>query len=81
MNPENKPRHPTAAEEENLLLEVLEDNRLRGLGIDPDGDTVDIIFEVIRRADALESDPAKKILGPDKRQRPHGKAHPRNRRP
>jgi len=56
MNPKDKPRHPTSAEEENLLFEVLEDNRLRGLGIDPDGDTVDIMFEVFRRADALESE-------------------------
>jgi hypothetical protein len=57
MNPRNKARYVTSAEEENLLLEVLEDNRLRGLGIDPDGDTVDIIFELLRRVEALESDP------------------------
>jgi hypothetical protein len=81
VKPNDKPRYPTGAEEENLLLEVLEDSRLRGLGIDPDGDTVDIMFEIFRRADALESDPKKKILAPknprgrSKRQRPQGKAH------
>jgi hypothetical protein len=62
MNARNKLCRTTPAEEENLLLEVLEDSRLRSLGIDPDGDTVDIMFEVFRRADALESDPAKRIL-------------------
>jgi hypothetical protein len=56
MNPRIKAHYATSAEEENLLLEVLEDNRLRGLGIDPDGDTVDIMFEIFRRADALESE-------------------------
>jgi len=57
MNPKNKGRHPTAAEEENLLLEVLEDNRLRGLGIDPDGDSIDIMVEIFRRKEALDREP------------------------
>ena len=35
-------------EEKNLLLEVMEDNRLRGIGIDPDGDSVDITVELMR---------------------------------
>jgi hypothetical protein len=47
-------RRPTSAEEENLLLEVLEDNRLRGLGIDPDGDSVDIMVELMRRMEIIE---------------------------
>jgi hypothetical protein len=50
-----KPRRPTSAEEENLLLEVLEDSRLRGIGIDPDGDSVDIMVELQRRLEALEA--------------------------
>ncbi len=53
------------------MLEVLEDSRLRGLGIDPDGDTVDIMFEVFGRADALESDPMKKILATKNPSRPN----------
>jgi hypothetical protein len=47
-------RHPSSADEENLLLEVLEDNRLRGIGIDPDGDSVDIMVELMRRIEILE---------------------------
>ncbi len=49
-------RRPTSAEEENLLLEVLEDSRLRGIGIDPDGDSVDIIVELMRRMKILEAE-------------------------
>ena len=49
-------RSPTSAEEENLLLEVLEDNRLRGIGIDPDGDSVDIMVELMRRLEILEAE-------------------------
>jgi hypothetical protein len=49
-------RSPTSAEEENLLLEVLEDNRLRGIGIDPDGDSVDIIVELMRRMEIIEAE-------------------------
>jgi hypothetical protein len=51
-------RSPTSAEEENLLLEVLEDNRLRGIGIDPDGDSVDIMVELMRRMEILEAESA-----------------------
>jgi len=51
-----KRRHVTSAEEENLLLEVLEDSRLRGIGIDPDGDSVDIMVELMRRMEILEAD-------------------------
>jgi hypothetical protein len=46
----------TSAEEENLLLEVLEDNRLRGIGIDPDGDSVDIMVELMRRTEVIEAE-------------------------
>jgi hypothetical protein len=49
-------RRPTSAEEENLLLEVLEDSRLRGLGIDPDGDSVDIMVELMRRMEIIEAE-------------------------
>jgi hypothetical protein len=49
-------RSPTSAEEENLLLEVLEDNRLRGIGIDPDGDSVDIMEELMRRMEVIEGE-------------------------
>jgi hypothetical protein len=51
-----KRRHATSAEEENFLLEVLEDNRLRGIGIDPDGDSVDIMVELKRRMEILEAE-------------------------
>jgi hypothetical protein len=53
-----KPHPPTSAEEENPLLEVLEDSRLRGIGIDPDGDTVDIMVELMRRLEILEAQDA-----------------------
>lgn len=61
MKPKHKARYPTSAEEENLSLEVLEDSRLRGLGIDPDGDSVDIMFELFRRMEALEAEFAQSI--------------------
>jgi hypothetical protein len=51
-----KRRHATSAEEENLLLEILEDSRLRGIGIDPDGDSVDIVVELMRRMEILEAE-------------------------
>jgi len=51
-----KRRQPTSAEEENLLLEVLEDNRQRGIGIDPDGDSVDIMVELMRRMEVLDAE-------------------------
>jgi hypothetical protein len=51
-----KRRHVTSAEEENLLLEVLEDNPLRVIGIDPDGDSVDIMLELMRRMEILEGE-------------------------
>jgi hypothetical protein len=54
----SKCRHATSAEEENLLLEVLEDNHLRGIGIDPDGDSVDIMVELMRRMEILEAESA-----------------------
>jgi hypothetical protein len=53
-----KPRRPTSAEEENLLLEVLEDSRLRSIGIDPDGDSVDIMVELMRRLEVIEAQDA-----------------------
>jgi hypothetical protein len=46
---------PTSAEEENLLLEVLDDSRLRSIGIDPDGDSVDIMVELMRRLEVIEA--------------------------
>ncbi len=48
-------RMATSAEEENLLLEVMEDNRLRGIDIDPDGDSVDIMVELMRRLEEIEA--------------------------
>jgi hypothetical protein len=51
-----KRRHASSADEENLLLEVLEDSRLRGIGIDPDGDSVDIMVELMRRLEILEAE-------------------------
>ena len=35
---------------------VLEDNRLRSIGIDPDGDSVDIMVELMRRMEILEAE-------------------------
>jgi len=40
----------TSRDEENRLLEVAEDTRLRGPGIDPDADSAKILFELERRA-------------------------------
>jgi hypothetical protein len=53
-----KRRHATSAEEENLLLEVLEDSRLRGIGIDPDGDSVNIMVELMQRLESIETQDA-----------------------
>jgi hypothetical protein len=45
--------HPwTAQDEENLLYEIAEDQRLRSLGIDPDGDSVDIMIKLHQLAEA-----------------------------
>ncbi len=57
-------RHATSAEEENLLLEVLEDNRLRSIGIDPDGDSVDIMVELMRRMEIIEAE-SRELESPD----------------
>ena len=43
--------YPSA--EEILAMEISEDKRLREVGIDPDGDPVEIMVEVRRRYDRL----------------------------
>jgi hypothetical protein len=44
--------HPwTRQDEENLLHEIAEDQRLRSLGIDPDGDSVDIMIKLHQLAE------------------------------
>lgn len=50
MTRDSDQRRWRAIDEENRLLEVAEDTRLRGLGIDPDGDSAEILFELKRRA-------------------------------
>ena len=44
-----KPRD-VPSDEEILAMEISEDRRLREMGIDPDGDPIDIMMEVRRRA-------------------------------
>ena len=41
------------SDEEILAMEISEDRRLREVGIDPDGDPVEIMVEVRRRYDKL----------------------------
>ena len=41
------------SDEEILAMEIWEDKRLREVGIDPDGDPVEIMVEVRRRYDKL----------------------------
>jgi hypothetical protein len=44
----DKPPEPD--EEEILAMEISDDRRLREMGIDPDGDPIEIMMEVRRRA-------------------------------
>ncbi len=44
-----RPPESHAISEENLAFEIAEDNRLRAIGIDPDGDPVKIMTELDRR--------------------------------
>jgi len=49
-NPHPKEARPwTRADEENELLEVSEERRLRRLGIDPDADSLTILLELKKR--------------------------------
>jgi hypothetical protein len=50
-SPPNRVRPWTAQDEENLLYEIAEDQRLRSLGIDPDGDSVDIMIKLHQLAE------------------------------
>jgi len=47
-------------DEENLLLEVSEDRRLRRLGIDPDLPQWEIYLELKKRLAQIEAEKAKK---------------------
>ena len=49
--PPKQSRPWTAQDEENLLYEIAEDQRLRHLGIDPDGDSVDIMIKLHQLAE------------------------------
>jgi hypothetical protein len=51
-DPGPKPLRPTdiPSDEEILAMEIFEDRRLREMGIDPDGDPIDIMMEVRRQA-------------------------------
>jgi hypothetical protein len=42
------------AEEELLLFDIAEDNQLRAIGINPDGDPVDIMAELDKRLQAYK---------------------------
>jgi hypothetical protein len=42
------------SDEEILAMEISEDKRLREIGIDPDGDPIDIMMEIHRRAQKLK---------------------------
>jgi hypothetical protein len=50
--PSDQSRPWTPQDEENLLYEIAEDRRLREIGIDPNGDSVEIMMELDRRAQA-----------------------------
>ena len=45
----DKPKSQVLSDEELTTFEVSEDRRLREMGIDPDGDPIDIMVEVSRR--------------------------------
>lgn len=49
-------RPSTRADEENLLLEVSEDRRLRRLGIDPDQDSLAIMLQLKKRMADIEAE-------------------------
>lgn len=51
MNDHERRRFVGYSEEELLAMEISEDRRLREMGIDPDGDPVEIMLEVRRRAE------------------------------
>ena len=55
--PPNQSRPWTAQDEENLLYEIAEDQRLRSLGIDPNGDSVDIMIKLHQLAEAYRHKP------------------------
>jgi hypothetical protein len=57
-DPNSKPW--TSQDEENLLLEISEDRRLRRLGIDPDADQLTILIEVKKRMREIEEERARK---------------------
>jgi hypothetical protein len=46
----------TAQDEENLALEILEDSRLRSLGIDPDGDSIEITLALEKLVEKHEQE-------------------------
>jgi hypothetical protein len=51
MTVQRKPPQPerwTRQNEENLTLEIAEDKRLLGLGINPDGDAIEIMLQLSR---------------------------------
>jgi len=55
-----KPPQPvprTQQDEDNLMLEIAEDSRLRGLGIDPDGDSIDIMAQLETLLQSLRCQP------------------------
>lgn len=45
----------TGRDEENLLLEISEDRRLRTLGIDPDSDSLEILLQLKEPLAAIRS--------------------------
>jgi len=56
-NPHPKEARPwTRADEENELLEVSEERRLRRLGIDPDADSLAILIALKKRMAEIQLD-------------------------
>lgn len=51
--PSKEPEPWSRQDEDNLALEIAEDARLRRLGIDPDGDSIQIMLEIDRLKDGL----------------------------
>ena len=63
MTKEERRRFVGYSEEEILAMEISEDRRLREMGIDPEGDPIDIMMEVRRRVKQRRKAQAERTQG------------------
>ena len=56
MKKDTPASNPRAGSEPKKLIDCLSPERLRRMGIDPDGDPIDIMWEVYQRGQALEAE-------------------------